>query len=81
MNWHEGFKAMNAKVNVLLKHDLNFKLKLASNEDWEDWALAQEKTQMRHDLPSLLSQILCDFLLFVDDPFSVCFLETLSPRT
>ena len=40
MNWHEGFKAMNAKVNVLLKHALNFKLKLVSNKDWEDWALA-----------------------------------------
>ena len=33
MNRREGFKEMNAKVIVLLKRDLNYKLKLASNED------------------------------------------------
>ena len=33
-NRREGFKAMNAKVIVLLKRDLNFKLRLISNEDW-----------------------------------------------
>ena len=35
MNRREGFKAMNAKVIVLLKRDLNYKLRLASNEDSE----------------------------------------------
>ena len=80
MNRREGFKAMNAKVIVLLKRDLNYKLKLASNEDSEKrfeffWALAKEKTQMRHNLPPLLCRILCVPLLFVDDLFSVCFLE------
>ena len=39
------------------------------------WALAQEKTQIRHDLPPLPSRILYGSLLYVDDPFSVCFLE------
>ena len=80
MNGREGFKAMYAKVIVLPKRDLNYKLKLVSNEDWEKrfkffWALAYEKTQIRHDLPPLLFQILCSSLLSVDDPFSVCFLE------
>ena len=35
MNGREDFKAMNAKVIVLPKRDLNYKLKLVSNEDWE----------------------------------------------
>ena len=35
MNWCEGFKAMGSKVIVLPKHDLNYKLKLVSNEDCE----------------------------------------------
>ena len=35
MNRREGFKAMNTKVFVLPKRDLNYKLKLVSNEDWE----------------------------------------------
>ena len=47
MNRREGFDAMNAIV--LRKRDLNYKLKLVSNEDWEKrfkffWALAWEKT-------------------------------------
>ena len=33
MNWCEGFKALVTKVIVLPKHDLNYKLKLVSNED------------------------------------------------
>ena len=41
------------------------------------WALALEKTQIRHDLPPCLSRILCSSLLFVDDLFSVCFQERL----
>ena len=41
------------------------------------WALAYEKTKMKHDLPPLLSRILCSSLLFVDDLFSVCFKEQL----
>ena len=65
---------MNAKVTVLPKRNLNCKLNLVSNEDWEKrfeffWALTYEKTQIRHDLPPLLSRILCGSLLFVD--FSV----------
>ena len=72
MNPRESFKAMNTNVIVLPKRDLNYKLKLVSNEDWAKrfrffWALAWEKTQMRHDLPS--------FLFGTFDPFSVCFLE------
>ena len=35
MNGREGFKAINTKVIVLPKRDLNHKLKLVSNEDWE----------------------------------------------
>ena len=47
MNRREGFDAMN--VIVLRKRDLNYKLKLVSNEDWEKrfkffWAVAWEKT-------------------------------------
>ena len=80
MNRRESFKAMNTNVVVLPKRDLNYKLKLVSNEDWAKrfeffWALAREKTQMRHDLPSFLSRNLCGWLLFFHDPFSVCFLE------
>ena len=33
MNWCEGFKAMGTKVIAF--HDLNYKLKLESNEDCE----------------------------------------------
>ena len=76
MNGREGFKAMNAKVIVLPKRHLNYKLKLVSNEDWEKrfeffWDSALERTQIRRDLPLLLSRIFCASLLFVDDPFSV----------
>ena len=35
MNRREDFKAMCTKVIVLPKRDLNYKLKLVSNEDWE----------------------------------------------
>ena len=41
------------------------------------WALAYEKTKLRHDLPPLLSRILCSLLVFVDDLFPVCFQERL----
>ena len=34
MNRREGFKAMNAKLVVLPKPNLNYKLKPVSNEDW-----------------------------------------------
>ena len=37
------------------------------------WALAWDKTQVRHDLFPLRSRILCSSLLFVDNLFSVCF--------
>ena len=47
---------MKAKVIVLPKRDFNYKLKLVSNDDWWKtfeffWALALEKTQIRHNLP------------------------------
>ena len=82
MNRRESFKAMNTNVIVLPKRDLNYKLKLVSNEDWAKrfeffWALAWEKTRMRHNLPSFLSRNLCGSLLFVHDPFSVCFWSSL----
>ena len=68
MNRRESFKAMNKNVIVLPKRDLNYKLKLVSNEDWEKrfeffWALAWEKTQIRHHLPPFLSRNLCGSLL------------------
>ena len=68
MNRRESFKAMNTNVIVLPKRDLNYKLKLVSNEEWEKrfeffWALAWEKTQMRHNLPPFLSRNLCGSLL------------------
>ena len=34
MNRRDGFKTMSAKVIVLLKRDLNYKLRLVSNEEW-----------------------------------------------
>ena len=82
MNQREGFQAMKAKVNVLPKHDFNYKLKLVSNDDcykrFEFFrALALEKTQIGHDLPPRFSRILCSSLLFADDLFSVCFQERL----
>ena len=61
MNRREGFKAMNVKVIVLPKRNLNYKLKLVLNEDWGK------------RLPPLLSRILCGLLLFVDDHFLVRF--------
>ena len=81
MNGREGFKAMNAKVIVLPKRGLNYKLKLVSSEDWEKrfeffWALAKEKTQIRSDLPPLLSQILLRFSLLMI-PFQSVFWSSL----
>ena len=80
MNLRECFKAMNTNVIVLPKRDLNYKLNQVSNGDWEKifeffWALVREKTQMRHELPPLLSRNLSGSLLFDDNPFSVCFME------
>ena len=34
MNRREDLQAMKAKVTVLPKRDFNYKLKLASNDDW-----------------------------------------------
>ena len=73
---------MKVKVVVLPKRDFNYKLKLALNGGCKKrfeffWALALEKTQIRHDLSPLLSRIFCRSLLFVDDLFSVCFQERL----
>ena len=34
MNRGEGFKAMNAKDIVLPKRDLDYRVKLVSNDDW-----------------------------------------------
>ena len=85
MNRREGFKAMKAKVIVLPKHGFNYKLKLISKDDCYKrfeffWALALEKTQIRHDLPPRLSRILCSSLFFVDD-LLVCFQERLLTST
>ena len=72
---------MKTKFIVLPKRVFNYKLKLVSNDCWKTleffWALAFEKTQIRHDLPPRLSRMLCSSLLFVDDLFSVCFQERL----
>ena len=73
---------MKAKVIVLPKRDFSYKLKLVLNDDFLKrfaffWASALEKTQIRHDLPPRLSQLLCSSLFFVDDLFSVCFQERL----
>ena len=69
-------------ITVLPKLDLNCKLKLVSNEDWEKkfrffLALVWEKTQMRHDLPPLLSLNLCGSLLFDVTPFQFVFWSSL----
>ena len=73
---------MKAKLIVLPKRDFNYKLKPVSNNDCQKrfeffWALALEKTQIRHVLPPRFSRILCSSLLFVDDLFPVCFQERL----
>ena len=39
MNRREGFTAVNVKVIVLPKRDLNYTMKLVSNEDWEKQGL------------------------------------------
>ena len=39
MNRREGFTAVDVKVIVLPKHDLNYTMKLVSNEDWEKQGL------------------------------------------
>ena len=62
---------MKVKVVVLPKRDFNYKLKLALNGGCKKrfeffWALALEKTQIRHDLSPLLSRIFCRSLLFVE---------------
>ena len=74
MNWREGFKAMDAKVIVfrIVILFLNWSLYLTTigKKRFEFfWALAKEKTKIRHDLTSLLSQILCNLLPFVDELF------------
>ena len=74
----KGFKAMNAKVNVLFTETWSVEWKIeASIKRWLVkkkfeffWALAYEKTKTKHDLPPLLSRFLCSSLLFVDDLFS-----------
>ena len=78
MNQREGFKAMNKNVIVLPKRDFNYKPKLVSNEDWKKRfeffrALAREKTQMRHDLPPLLSRSLLVRFSLLMTPFQFVF--------
>ena len=71
---------MKAKVVVLPKRDFNYELNLLSNDDcYKRFEFSLEKTQKRHDLPPLLSRILCNSPLFVDDLFSVsgCFRQRL----
>ena len=80
MNRRDGFKTMSAKVIVLLKRDLNHKLRLVLNEErrkkvWIFLGLSVrgnlDKTRL--SLPPLLSRILCGSLPFVDDPFQFVF--------
>ena len=73
---------MKDKFIVLPKRNFNFKLKLNQTTIVKKtfeffWALALEKTQIRHGLPTRLSRILCSSLLFINDLFSVCFQERL----
>ena len=70
MNRGEGFKAMNAKDIVLPKRDLDYKVKLVSNDDWlkKVWiflVLSARENPQTLNSPPLLSRIL----------FAVCFLE------
>ena len=81
MNRRESFKAMNTNVIVLPKRDLNYKLKLVSNEDWEKrfeffWALAWEKTQMRQFTSFSFSEPLWFASLFMT-PFQFVFWSSL----
>ena len=80
MNRRDGFKTMSAKVIALLKRDLNYKLRLVSNEErgkkvWIFLGLSvrgnPDKTRL--SLPPLLSRILRGSLPFVDDPFQFVF--------
>ena len=80
MNRRDGFKTMSAKVIVLLKRDLNYKLRLVSNEEWgkKVWiflglSVRGNPDKTRLSLPPLLSRILCGSLPFVDDPFQFVF--------
>ena len=80
MNRRDGFKTMSAKVIVLLKRDLNYKLRLVSNEEWgkKVWiflglSVRGNPDKTRLSLPPLLSRILWGSLPFVDDPFQFVF--------
>ena len=65
---------------MFYRNEILIIIKLISNDDCLKkveffWALALEKTQIRHDRPPPSSRILCSSLLFVDDLFLVCFQE------
>ena len=64
-------------VISLIKTEVSIKRRLVKKRLEFFWALAYEKTKLRHDLPPLLSRILCSLLVFADDLFSVCFQERL----
>ena len=64
-------------VISLIKTEVSIKRRLVKKRLEFFWALAYEKTKLRHDLPPLLSRILCSLLVFVDDLFLVCFQERL----
>ena len=62
MNRRKGFKAMNAKVVVFPKRDLNYKLKLVSNDDWykEVWIFLGLSVRENPDKTRLTSSSLLD---------------------
>ena len=66
MNRRESFRAMNAKVIVLLKRDLNYKLKLVSNENWEKkvWIFLGLSIRGNPDRTRLTSSSFADPLWF-----------------
>ena len=96
MNGREGFKAMNAKVIVLPKRDLNYKLKLVSNKDWGKSAFSCSLTRSSRRILPILASFLTFFRVFSTcfTTLTSCFLwslclflsslfslKTLSPRT
>ena len=75
---------MNAKFIFLPKRDLNYisteariKRRLVKKKVWIFLGLSVGENPYRHDLPPLLTQILCSSPPYVHNLFSVFFLERL----
>ena len=75
---------MNAKFIFLPKRDLNYisteariKRRLVKKKGWIFLGLSVGENPYRHDLPPLLTQILCSSPPYVHNLFSVFFLERL----